>query len=132
MLSLIKKQVDVDKIYLYTKDLIEPKYEILIKKRENTRTRQLSDSNSMDDIYNNIYALNSTRKRGILIVFDDLIADIMTNKQFQAIIKQGNCRKLVAGNWIYLMYLSCSLIFCSQRSSIKPYALQKRVTKYCY
>ena len=61
---------------------------------KNTRTRQLSDSNSMDDIYNNIYALNSTRKRGILIVFDDLIADIMTNKQFQAIIKQGNCRKL--------------------------------------
>ena len=49
---------------------------------KNTRTRQLSDSNSMDDIYNNIYALNSTRKRGILIVFDDLIADIMTNKQF--------------------------------------------------
>ena len=99
---------------------------------KNTRTRQLSDSNSMDDIYNSIYALNSTRKRGILIVFDDMIADIMTNKQFQAIIKEGNCRKLVAGNWIYLMYLSCSLIFCSQRSSIKPYALQKRVTKYCY
>ena len=65
---------------------------------KNTRTRQLSDSNGMDDIYNSIYALNSTRKRGILIVFDDMIADIMTNKQFQAIIKEGNCRKLVAGN----------------------------------
>ena len=61
---------------------------------KNTRTRQLSDSNSMDDIYNNIYALNSIRKRGTLIVFDDMIAAIMTNKQFQAIIKDGNCRKL--------------------------------------
>ena len=35
LLNLIKKQDDIDKIYLYEKDLIEPKYEFLIKKREN-------------------------------------------------------------------------------------------------
>ena len=41
----------------------------------------------MDDIYENI-DYNRNRKRKILIVFDDMIADIMTNKKFQAIIKE--------------------------------------------
>ena len=31
---------------------------------------------------------NSTRRRKILIVFDDMIADIMTNKKFQVTIKE--------------------------------------------
>ena len=35
----------------------------------------------MDDVYNNINDYNSNRKRTILIVFDDMIADIMTNKK---------------------------------------------------
>ena len=42
----------------------------------------------MDDVYENIDNYNSNRKRKILIVFDDLIADIMGNKKFQAIIKE--------------------------------------------
>ena len=50
----------------------------------------------MDDVYNNIDDYNPSRKRKILIVFDDMIADIMTNKKFQAIIKELfiTCRKL--------------------------------------
>ena len=50
----------------------------------------------MDDVYNNIDNYNPKRKRKILIVFDDMIADIMTNKRFQAIIKELfiRCRKL--------------------------------------
>ena len=42
----------------------------------------------MDDIYNNIDDYNSSRKTKILFVFDDMIADIMTNKKFQTIIKE--------------------------------------------
>ena len=40
--------------------------------------------------------IQKTAKRKILIVFDDMIADIMTNKKFQAIIKELfiRCRKL--------------------------------------
>ena len=34
MLNLIREQGDIDKINLYTKDLSEPKYELLIKKLE--------------------------------------------------------------------------------------------------
>ena len=50
----------------------------------------------MDDIYENINNYNPNRKRKILIVFDDMIADIMTNKKFQSIIKELfiRCRKL--------------------------------------
>ena len=44
-------------------------------------------SNTMDDVYENINDSNSSRERKIVIVFDDMIADIMTNKRFQAIIK---------------------------------------------
>ena len=50
----------------------------------------------MDDFYNNIDDYNPKRKRKISIVFDDMIADIMTNKIFHAIIKELfiRCRKL--------------------------------------
>ena len=88
---------------MYAKDLQEPKYQLLIKKRENARIKHLNDStaftkysNTMDDVSNNIDDYNSKRKRKVLIVFDDMIADIMTNKKFQAIIKELfiRCRKL--------------------------------------
>ena len=42
----------------------------------------------MDDVYDNNNEYNPKRKRKVLIVFDDMIADIMTNKKFQAIIKE--------------------------------------------
>ena len=46
----------------------------------------------MDDIYNNIDDYNPKRKRKILTVLDDMIADIMTNKKCQAIIKELSIR----------------------------------------
>ena len=53
-------------------------------------------SNTTDDVYKNIDEYNPSRKRKILIVFDDMIADIETNKKFQAIIKKIfiRCRKV--------------------------------------
>ena len=41
----------------------------------------------MHDVYENIHDYNPIRKRKKLIVFNDMIADIMTNKRFQTIIK---------------------------------------------
>ena len=43
LLHLIREQGDIDKIYLYAKDLSESKYESFIKKRENTGTKHLND-----------------------------------------------------------------------------------------
>ena len=105
LLNLIQKDNDnfIDKIYLYAKDLDEPKYQFSIKKRENAGIKNLNDpsafieySKTMDDVYSNIDDYNPKRKRKILIVFDDMIADIMANKRFQAIIKELfiRCRKL--------------------------------------
>ena len=56
----------------------------------------LLNVHTMNDLYENIHDYNSSRKRKILIVFDDMIVDIMTNKKCQAIIKESfiRCRKL--------------------------------------
>ena len=113
LLNLINEQKDIDKIYLYAKDLSEPKYEYLIKNRENAGIKHLNDSkafiecsNTMDDVYENIDDYNPNRKRKILIIFDDMIVDIMTNKKFEAIIKELfiRCRKLN----IYLVFITQS------------------------
>ena len=106
LLNLIQKQNNdsaIDKIYLHAKDLSEPKYQFLIEKCENAGIKNLNDpstfieySNTMDDVYNNIDDYNPKRKRKRLIVFDDMVPDIVTNKKFQAIIKELfiRCRKL--------------------------------------
>ena len=47
LLNLMKKQDDIDKIYLYAKDLSDPKYQFLIKKRENVGIKHLNDSNAL-------------------------------------------------------------------------------------
>ena len=82
LLHLIKEQDDIYKIYLYAKDLSKPKYEFLINKREYTGTKHFSDpsafiecSNTMDDVNENIDDYNPNRKRKIVIVFDDAIAE---------------------------------------------------------
>ena len=69
LLNLINEQNDIDKIYLYAKDLSEPKYEYLIKKRENSGIKHFNDpnafiecSNTMDDVYENINDYNPSRK----------------------------------------------------------------------
>ena len=121
LINLINEQNDIDKIYLYARDLNEPKYKILIKKREDAGIKHLNDPNAfieclntMDDLYENIHDYNSCRKRKILIVFDDMIADIMTNKKFQAIIKELFIRR---------RKLNISLVFITQ----SYFSLQKDV-----
>ena len=95
LINLINDQNDIDKTYLYARDLSEPKYEYLIKKREDAGIKHLNNpnaftecSNTMDDVYENIDDYNPIRKRKKLIVFDYMIADILSNKKFQAIIKE--------------------------------------------
>ena len=77
-------------MFLYTKDLSEPKYEFLIKKREDAGIKHFNDPNAfiecsktMDDVYENTHEYNPIRKRKILIAFDDMIADIMKTKHFK-------------------------------------------------
>ena len=93
LLNLIQKQNNnnpIDNIYLYTKDLSEPKYQFLIEKCENAEIKNYNDpaafieySNTMDNVFSNIDDYVPKRKRKILIVFDDMNSDIMTNKNFK-------------------------------------------------
>ena len=71
------------------------KYQLLIKKSEDAGIKYLNDprtfieySNAMVDLCNIIDDYNPKRKRKILIVFNDMIADISTNKRFQFIVKE--------------------------------------------
>ena len=93
--NLINEQNDIDKIYLYAEDLSEPMHEYLIKKRKDAGIKHVNNSNAfieysntIDRVYEDNNNHNPNRRRKILIVFDDMIADIMTNKKFQAIIKE--------------------------------------------
>ena len=75
----------------------------MINKRENKGNKNLNDPNafieyfnSMDDVYDDINDYNPKRKRKVLIIFDNMTADVMTNKKFQIIIKKLfiRCRKI--------------------------------------
>ena len=126
--KLINEQNDSDKIYLYAKDLSKPKHEYLIKNLKNAGIKHLNDpnaliecSNTMDDVYENINDYNPRRKRKILIVFGDMIADIKDNKKFQAIIEELfiRCRKL-----------NISLVFITQSYFSVPENVRLNSTHY--
>ena len=103
-LNSIQRDNDIiDKIYLYPKDLEEPKYKLLIDKREKTGINFnngpnafIEYSNSMDDILSDIEDYNKKRKRKVLIIFDDMISHVMSDKKAQQILKDLfiRCRKL--------------------------------------
>ena len=104
LLNTIQRENNViDKIYLYAKDLEEPKYQLLINKREkeginfnNDPSAFIEYSNSMDDLLSDIEDCNKKRKRKVLIVIDDMISHIMSDKKAQQVLKDLfiRCRKL--------------------------------------
>ena len=79
---------DIDKIYLYIKDPFKLKCQLLIDEREKVRIENLKNpkafvdySQTIDDVYENLEDYNPTKKRRVLIVFDDMIADMESNKK---------------------------------------------------
>ena len=103
LLNLIKNQQDIDKIYLYAKDPYEGKYQYLINKGESVGLKHFNDpkaffeySNDMHDIYKNIDNYNPNKENKILIVFDDMIADMINNKKLNSAVTELfiRCRKL--------------------------------------
>ena len=95
LLNLIENWPDIDKIYLYSKDPYEAKYEYLINIREKVRLKRFNDpkvfieySNDMCDVYKNIDEDNVAKDHKILIVFDDMIADMIHNKKLNSILTE--------------------------------------------
>ena len=129
LLNLIQKDpYIINKIYLYVIDLEEPKYKLLIDKREkaginfnNDPTAFIEYSNSMDYSLSNIEDYNEKRKRKILIIFDDMISHVMSDKKAQQILNDlfTRCRKLN----ISLCFFNTIILQCYKRCKIKLYSL---------
>ena len=97
---------------LYAKDPYETNYQLLIRNRESTGLKYLNDSkgfveysNDMVDIYKNIEEYNPNKKQKVLIVFDDMIADMLSNKKRNPMVTE----LLIRGR-----KLNISLIFMTQ------------------
>ena len=95
LLNLIENQSDIDKIYLYAKDPYEPKYQYLINKREGVGINHFKDpndfikySNDMHDVYKNINDYNPDKENKILIVFDDMIVEMIHNKKLNSVVSE--------------------------------------------
>ena len=93
-MNLIKHQrLDIDKIYLYVKDPFESKYQLLINGREEVGTEKVKNprtfvdySQTIDDVYENLELYNPANKRRVLMVFDDMIADMDYNEKLSSIV----------------------------------------------
>ena len=90
LLNLINHKPDIEKSYFYAKDPYEAKYKLLIDKIQSTGLRYLHNSkafieylNDMNDIYENIEEYNPNKKWKVLVVFDDIMADMLSNKKLQ-------------------------------------------------
>ena len=95
LLHLINNLHPIDKIYLYAKDIHEPKYEYLINKREQAGIKNLNDphafieySDDMNDVLDDINDYNKNRDKKELIVLNDMIADIEHNKNVKRIFEE--------------------------------------------
>ena len=90
----------------------------------------------MEGVYKNINDYNPRRKRKILIVFDDMIADVKGNKKLQAIIEDLFIK--LQKTQYFTCYYHTVLFFCSKRCKMKFNTLfdydnkqQNRIKKYC-
>ena len=84
LLNLIQNQPYIDKIYFYAKDPYEAKYQFLINKRKRVGITRLNDRkafieyfNNMHKVYENIDNYNPDKENKKLIVFHDMIADMI-------------------------------------------------------
>ena len=95
LLSLIKNQTYIDETYLYAKDPYEAKYQYFINKHEKVGLSHYDDpeafmeySNDMQDVYKTSEDYNPRMNRKVLIVFDDMIADMINNIKLNPIISE--------------------------------------------
>ena len=126
LFNLINQQPDIDKLYLYAKDPYEAKHQYLINKRESSGLKHFNDSkayfeysNDMDDIYKNMEEQNPNKKSKILIVFDDIIVAILSNKKLNPTATELFVRSRKLNISLAFIILFC----CTKKYQTKLYAL---------
>ena len=95
MFNLINHQLDIDQIYLYAKDSFEAKYQLLINKQEIAELNHLNDSKAFLNapmiwviFMINIEEYKSNKKCKILITFNDMNADVLSNKKLNTVVTE--------------------------------------------
>ena len=92
LLNLIENQPNIDNIYLYAKDSYEAKYQYFINICEKVGLKRFNDPKAFieysNDVYKNIDEYNIDKERKILLIFDDMIADIIKNKKLNSIVTE--------------------------------------------
>ena len=80
---------------MYAKDPYEAKYQYLSNKRENAEINRFNDpkafidySNDMHDVSKNIDDYNPNKENKTLIVFDDMVDDMIHNKKLNSIVTE--------------------------------------------
>ena len=113
LLNLINNQLDIDKIYLYAKDPYEKKYQYLINKHKKVGLDHFNDAkafmeypNDMQDVDKNIEEYNPIKKRKVLIVFDDMIADMINNNKLNPVVTELFIRVRKLNNFIFFIMQS--------------------------
>ena len=111
-MNLIENQPDINKILFYAKDPYEVKYQYLINKREgvgidhfNNPKAFIEYPSDIQDVYKNIGEYNPDKENKILIVFHDMIADMIHNKKLDSIVTELFIRE---------RKLNISLVFITQ------------------
>ena len=81
-------------MYLYAKDPFEAKYQLLLHKRASVGLKYFEDPKTFieylndTDIYENIDEYNPNKKRKILTVFDNMIADMLSNTKLNPVVTE--------------------------------------------
>ena len=128
LLNLINHEQDIDKIDLYAKKTYGAKYQLLINKRESTDLKYLSVfkavieySNKMDDILKILKNMIQIKNEKILILFDDVIAAMFSNKNHHPIVTELFIRR---------KKLNISLVFIIQSYFAVPKNIRLNSTQY--
>ena len=129
LLNLIKHQrPDIDKIYLYVKDPLESRYQLLINGRERIGIKELKNPKpfikhlqTIDYVYENLEDYNPTKKSKVLIMFDDMIATMEANKKLSPIVTE-----LFLGG----RKLNISIVFISQSYFKVPKIIRLNTTHF--
>ena len=136
LFNLIIHQSDIDKIYLYAKDPYEAKYQFLINKRESAGLNHFNDckalieySSEMDDIYKNIEEYNPNKKFKILIVFDDMMADMHSNKKLNPKVTELFIRGRKLNIFLVFITQSCFAVPKNIRLNYTHYFIMKIPSK---
>ena len=121
---------------MYAKDPYEAKYQYLSNKRENAEINRFNDpkafieySNDMHDVSKNIDDCNLDKENKTLIVFDDMIGDVIHNKNLNSIVTELFIRGRKLNISLVLITQSYFNVPKDVRLNISPFFIEKSQVK---